>query len=171
MYKLVFAIVSVMALSFTSPASAFDWSNRSQAAEASIAQATELIEKMSDGQNKGLSSTLLDEAKILLSSANKHHENTAAGLYSQALAHANATAAKGYADAATILAGAGTGAGEGNKFTPSLFPPIIRVPREFECFALYGACTRSWRCCEGGYLSDGKCKLWGTCTKTECCLY
>ncbi len=94
-----------LALLVLSPGAwAFDCGNRIAAAEAAIADATASMDAMSNGEAKGLVHTLIDDAKMMLESAKHNHEHPAAGKYDHARAIAKASAAAGYAEAATILA-------------------------------------------------------------------
>ena len=73
-------------------------------AEDAVAQATEAMNGMSDGADKGLVHTLIDDAKMLLESGKHNHAKPAAGGYDHARAIAKAEAAIGYAEAARIMA-------------------------------------------------------------------
>ena len=91
-------------LALAPAASAFDCGNRFAAAEAAIAEATAAMDKMTDATAKGLVHTLIDDAKGMLHGGKHNHEKPAAGKYDHARAIAKANAAKGYAEAALILA-------------------------------------------------------------------
>lgn len=73
-------------------------------ADAAIAAATEAMQAMPDGTNKGLVHTLVDDAKMLLESGRHNHNNPAAGAYDHGRAIAKARSAIGYAEAARITA-------------------------------------------------------------------
>ena len=105
MKKLFAGGIFFLALLALSPGAwAFDCGNRFAAAEAAIADATAAMNAMSGGGAKGLVHTLIDDAKMMLHSAKHNHEHPAAGKYDHARAIAKASAATGYAEAATILA-------------------------------------------------------------------
>jgi len=93
------------ALSFSASASALDCNNSFNAAQAAIDAATAAMNKMPDGDKKGLVHTLIDDAKSQLMSGRHNHDKAAAGLYDHARAVAKSRAAQGYAEAAEILAG------------------------------------------------------------------
>ncbi len=92
-------------LSFSSQAQAFGCPVSFEQAEAAIAKAMEGMKAMPDGVDKGLVHTLIDDAKMLVSSGRHHHEKPAAGAYDHARAIAKAKAAIGYAESAAMLAG------------------------------------------------------------------
>ena len=101
-------LVALMGFGFLvilgSGAQAFNCTNDFAAAEAAIAIAHTARSAMEDSEKKGLVHTLIDDAKMLLHSAEHNHEKPAAGAYDHARAIAKARAAAGYAEAAEILA-------------------------------------------------------------------
>jgi len=107
MRKSVLIMASTLVLSFATPALAFDCGNSFKAAEAAITTATEAMKKMSKGVNKGLTHTLIDDAKTLLTSGKHNHKKPAAGAFDHARAVAKSRSAKAYAEAAIILASKG----------------------------------------------------------------
>ena len=66
--------------------------------------ATTAMKAMSDKEKMGLVHTLIDDAKMVLGSGKHNHEKAAAGAYDHARAIAKARMAKGYAEAAEMLA-------------------------------------------------------------------
>lgn len=106
MYRSILGIVAAGAIMISgAPAQAFDCGNSFAGAQGAIDQATAAMKAMPDGEKKGLVHTLLDDAKTLLQSAKHNHEKPAAGAYDHARSVAKARSAKGYAEAAQILAG------------------------------------------------------------------
>ena len=101
---LIAGAVFAATLSLSATAWAFDCNNSFSAAQAAIDSATAAMEKMPDGDKKGLVHTLIDDAKSQLMSGKHNHEKPAAGGYDHARAVAKARAAQGYAEAAQILA-------------------------------------------------------------------
>lgn len=93
-----------MALTATlaAPAAAFTCPKRFSSTEAAIQKASAAIKKIS-GQKKAEAHMLLDDAKMLLASA-KHNHQKPQGKMDHARAIAKAGAARGYAEAARILA-------------------------------------------------------------------
>ena len=97
MHKILGGMVILGLLSLWPGAYAFNCPADFAQAEAEISKATSAMDAMSNGENKGLVHTLIDDAKMLLHSAKHNHEKPAAGGYD----HARAI---GYAQAAEILA-------------------------------------------------------------------
>jgi hypothetical protein len=91
-------------LGFSSAAWSFQCPTDFSAAETAIESATKAMEGMSDKEQMGLVHTLIDDAKMMLSSAKHNHEKPAAGALDHARAIAKARAAKGYAEAAEMMA-------------------------------------------------------------------
>ncbi len=87
-----------------SQAQAFECPKHFQEADAAIAKATEAMKAMPEGSDHGLVHTLIDNAKMWLTSGKHNHEKPAAGAYDHARAIAKAGAASGYAEAAQMLA-------------------------------------------------------------------
>ncbi len=85
-------------------AQAFECPSHFAKAEDAIAAATDAMNGMPDGADKGLAHTLIDDAKMLLESGKHNHSKPAAGGYDHARAIAKAQAAIGYAEAARIYA-------------------------------------------------------------------
>ncbi len=105
MYKhLIAGAAFAAALSLSATAWAFACPNSFDGAQAAIDSATAAVNKMPDGDKKGLVHTLIDDAKTQLTSGKHNHEKAAAGGYDHARAVAKARAAQGYAEAAQILA-------------------------------------------------------------------
>ncbi|MEE8122835.1 MAG: hypothetical protein V3T93_01880 [Alphaproteobacteria bacterium] len=75
-----------------------------QAADEAIASATTAMKAMSDKEKMGLVHTVLDDAKMLLTSGKHNHAKPAAGALDHARATAKARAAVGYAQAAEMMA-------------------------------------------------------------------
>lgn len=101
---LVAGIIVGAMLTFGSSASAFQCPNEFKAADAAIESATAAMEAMSDEEQMGLVHTLIDDAKMMLASGRHNHEKPAAGALDHARAIAKARAAKGYAEAAELMA-------------------------------------------------------------------
>ena len=74
-------------------------------AQNAIDKAVAAMKGMPEGEKQALVHTLIDDAKMLLNSAEHNHQKPAAGTYDHARAIAKARAAIGYAEAAEILAG------------------------------------------------------------------
>jgi hypothetical protein len=91
-------------LTYGSTASAFQCPTDFDAAGAAIESATTAMKAMSDKEQMGLVHTLIDDAKMMLASAQHNHEKPAAGAFDHARAIAKARAAKGYAEAAEMMA-------------------------------------------------------------------
>ena len=91
-------------LAFNSPAWAFQCPTDFEAADAAIASAMTAMKAMSDKNQMGLTHTLIDDAKMMLASAKHNHQKPAAGALDHARAIAKASAAKGYAEAAEMMA-------------------------------------------------------------------
>ncbi len=105
MKKLLSALAGIAMLAgASSAANAFGCPVSFGEAEAAIAKAKAAMEAMPDGEKKGLVHTLIDDANMLLHSGKHNHEKPAAGGYDHARAIAKARAAKGYAEAAEMLA-------------------------------------------------------------------
>ncbi|NIR28975.1 MAG: hypothetical protein GWN84_06605 [Gammaproteobacteria bacterium] len=84
-------------------AAAFECPRHFAEAEAAIEKATNAAERMPAGEQKKLVHTLIDDAKMYLTSGRHNHEKPQ-GKYDHARAIAKADAARGYAQAAEILA-------------------------------------------------------------------
>ena len=95
-----FAVV----LGFSSPSSAFSCPAHFEAAQAAIDSATTAMKALPDKTKQGLVHTLLDDAKMLLTSARHNHAKPAAGGLDHGRALAKADSAKAYAEAAEVLA-------------------------------------------------------------------
>lgn len=83
--------------------SAFGCPKSFEKAQDAIDQAALAMAKLPKDK-QGLVHTLIDDAKMLLSTARHNHEKPAAGRYDHARAIAKADAARGYARAALLLA-------------------------------------------------------------------
>ncbi len=94
----------IFTLLIAGKAMAFECPKHFGEADKAIASATEAMNAMPDGAQKGLVHTLLDDAKTLLQSGKHNHEKPAAGAYDHARSIAKADAARGYANAAEMLA-------------------------------------------------------------------
>ncbi len=95
-----------VALGLATPALAFDCNTSFKVAEAAIATATAAMKKVSNKGMMGQVHTLIDDAKMYVTSGRHHHEKPAAGAYDHARAVAKARTAKAYAEAALIMANA-----------------------------------------------------------------
>ncbi len=82
---------------------ALDCNNSFNAAKAALSKAEAVMKQMQAGGNKQLVHTLIDDAKMLLHSGIHNHEKPQ-GAFDHARAIAKARSAKGYAEAAEILA-------------------------------------------------------------------
>ena len=91
-------------LSFGSGAWAFNCPVDFKAADEAIASATAAMKALSDKEKMGLVHTLIDDAKMLLTSGKHNHAKPAAGGLDHARAIAKARAAVGYAQAAEMMA-------------------------------------------------------------------
>ncbi len=91
-------------LSFGSGAWAFNCPVDFKAADEAIASATAAMKALSDKEKMGLVHTLIDDAKMLLTSGQHNHAKPAAGGLDHARAIAKARAAVGYAQAAEMMA-------------------------------------------------------------------
>jgi hypothetical protein len=98
------AMLAGTLLTFSSTAWAFQCPADFETADAAIESATTAMKAMSDKEQMGLVHTLIDDAKMMLASARHNHENPAAGAFDHARAIAKARAAKGYAEAAEMMA-------------------------------------------------------------------
>ncbi len=104
MRKLFFSgVIIATTLGFASSSWAFSCPNNFKAAQAAIDDAMTAMKAMSDKGKMGYVHTLIDDAKMLLSSGMHNHAKPAAGAYDHARAVAKADAAKGYAQAAETL--------------------------------------------------------------------
>ncbi len=83
--------------------SAFGCPKSFEKAQDAIDQAALVMAKLPKDK-QGLVHTLIDDAKMLLTSARQNHEKPVAGRYDHARAIAKADAARGYARAALLLA-------------------------------------------------------------------
>jgi hypothetical protein len=105
MKKLILTSTLIAAsFGFTTASWAFSCPNHFEASQSAIDSATSAMKSMSDKDKAGLVHTLLDDAKMLLSSARHHHEKPAAGSYDHARSLAKADSAMAYAEAAEALA-------------------------------------------------------------------
>ena len=104
MRKIIAGMALLGLFGLNSGAYAFNCPTDFGEAEAAIAAATSALNAMPAGEMKGLVHTLIDDAKMLLHSAEHNHQKPAAGGYDHARAIAKARAAIGYAQAAEILA-------------------------------------------------------------------
>ena len=102
----ILLLTASVALSLLSmgTAMAFECPKHFSEADKAINSATEAMNAMPDGDQKGLVHTLLDDAKAFLQSGKHNHEKPAAGAYDHARSIAKAQAAIGYATAAELLA-------------------------------------------------------------------
>ena len=91
-------------VTFGSGAWAFNCPVDFQAADEAIADATAAMKALSDKEKMGLIHTLIDDAKMLLTSGKHNHAKPAAGGLDHARAIAKARAAVGYAQAAEMMA-------------------------------------------------------------------
>ncbi len=91
-------------LNFGSGAWAFNCPVDFKAADEAIASATAAMKALSDKEKMGLIHTLIDDAKMLLTSGQHNHAKPAAGGLDHARAIAKARAAVGYAQAAEMMA-------------------------------------------------------------------
>ncbi len=91
-------------VTFGSGAWAFNCPVDFQAADEAIASATAAMKAMSDKEKMGLVHTVLDDAKMLLTSGKHNHAKPEAGALDHARAIAKARAAVGYAQAAEMMA-------------------------------------------------------------------
>ena len=89
---------------FATPAFAFECPKHFANAESAIASATDAMNAMPDGEQKGLVHTLVDDAKTWLDSAKHNHAKPAAGGYDHARSIAKAHSAMGYAMSAEMMA-------------------------------------------------------------------
>ncbi len=100
-------VAVVLAFGFASTAQAFECPPRFKDAKAAIAKATAammpFMKKQAHSQNMGLIHTLIDDAKMLLTSGIHNHEKPQ-GIYDHARAVAKGKAAEGYANAAEVMA-------------------------------------------------------------------
>ncbi|MEE9194470.1 MAG: hypothetical protein V3U44_01405 [Alphaproteobacteria bacterium] len=105
MRKTLFGAITAAFLVGVSPSAwAFGCPVSFQAADEAIAMATTAMKAMSDKDKMGQVHTLIDDAKMLLTSGKHNHEKAAAGALDHARAIAKARAAAGYAQAAEIMA-------------------------------------------------------------------
>ena len=103
--RIISLIVGVLTIFLVaSGANAFECPKHFANAEGAIASATEAMNAMPDGEQKGLVHTLLDDAKTWLDSAKHNHAKPAAGSYDHARSIAKAHSAMGYAMSAEMLA-------------------------------------------------------------------
>ncbi len=98
----IFVVCTVLV--FNSTARAFQCPTDFEAADAAIASAMTAMKAMTDKDQMGLTHTLIDDAKMMLGSAKHNHAKPAAGALDHARAIAKARAAKGYAEAAEMMA-------------------------------------------------------------------
>ena len=98
------AAVFTVALGFASSSWAFSCPGHFKAAQAAIDSATAAMNAVGDKDKQGLVHTLIDDAKMLLTSAKHNHAKPRAGGLDHARALAKADSAKGYAEAAEALA-------------------------------------------------------------------
>ena len=98
-------VLAAISLTFAlaSTARALDYNNSFNAAKAALSKAEAVMKQMQAGGNKQLVHTLIDDAKMLLHSGIHNHEKPQ-GAFDHARAIAKARSAKGYAEAAEILA-------------------------------------------------------------------
>ncbi|MFQ5847809.1 MAG: hypothetical protein ACE5IQ_09115 [Candidatus Methylomirabilales bacterium] len=82
---------------------AFECPKHFKEAQGAIDQAAAAMKKLPK-EKQGIVHTLIDDAKMLLTSAKHNHKKPAAGKYDHARAIAKAESAKGYAVAAEMLA-------------------------------------------------------------------
>ena len=103
--KRLSAMLAALTITFAAGgAAAFECPNHFAEAEAAIASASEAMNAMPDGDQKGLVHTLIDDAKAWLESAKHNHEKPAAGAYDHARSIAKAHSSMGYANAAKMMA-------------------------------------------------------------------
>ena len=98
------AVLGGALFGFVPGAQAFQCPTDFQAADEAIANATTAMKALSDKTQMGLVHTLIDDAKMMLASAKHNHAKPAAGRLDHARAIAKARAAKGYAEAAGMMA-------------------------------------------------------------------
>ncbi len=85
------------------PVQAFECPKHFAEAQAAIDEATQAMQGVPKGEKMALVHTLIDDAKMLLTGARHNHEKPQ-GAYDHARAIAKADAARGYANAARLLA-------------------------------------------------------------------
>ncbi len=97
---MIFPLVVVLAVPVVS---AFECPKHFKEAQAAIDEAAAAMKKLPKDK-QGIVHTLIDDGKMLLTSAKHNHKKPAAGGYDHARAIAKADAARGYAVAAKMLA-------------------------------------------------------------------
>ncbi len=98
------AIAMSVMVGTSGAAAAFECPKHFTAADTAIAAATEAMNGMPDGTEKGLVHTMIDDAKSFLHGGKHNHEKPASGAYDHARSIAKAHSAVGYAMAAEMLA-------------------------------------------------------------------
>ncbi|MFP6711516.1 MAG: hypothetical protein VB913_07495 [Rhodospirillales bacterium] len=86
------------------PAAAFECPKHFKATQSAIDDATKAMSVVKDGAKKGLTHTLIDEAKMLLAGAKHNQAKPAAGKYDHARSIAKADSALAFAIAAKMYA-------------------------------------------------------------------